>query len=278
MESSGMGMTDAQLHAHDTMRAFDAVASSYDRTNRENPILAHMRARAVAALCDHVPAGAAVLDLGCGPGTDHPALVAAGYRVTAIDASAEMVARARQRADLVDVPRRPTVLCRSLDEIGMCPPASFDAAFSNFGALNCAADLASIARHLGTVLRPGGVLVASVIGRHCPWEIAWHLGRGHVRRAFVRYRRGPVRVPLGEGTVWTRYMTPRTFRRIFVEAGFEAGPVVGLGVVAPPPYLEHLARRYPALIDRLLACDAVVGTWPIACETGDHFLIVMHRA
>ena len=48
--------------------------------------------------------------------------------------------------------------------------AAFDAAFSNFGPLNCVEDLPAVARQLHEVLRPGGVLVASVIGRVCPWE------------------------------------------------------------------------------------------------------------
>src|SRR4051794_22475591 len=81
----------------ETQRAFDGVAVGYDRANAANPGLCQMRRRALATLLRHVPTGARVLDLGCGPGTDEPALAAAGYRVTAIDWSPAMVAAARVR-------------------------------------------------------------------------------------------------------------------------------------------------------------------------------------
>ena len=48
----------------------------------------------LSKLTDHLPANAHVLDLGCGPGQDSRLLANAGHRVTAMDASAEMVHQA----------------------------------------------------------------------------------------------------------------------------------------------------------------------------------------
>lgn len=272
-----MALIDERPRIDETARAFDGVAHEYDRTNRANPILEDMRRRSLEALRRHVPAGAEVLDLGCGPGTDQDALLAAGYCLTAIDASPEMVREARARATTHSLAHRPTVLCRSLDQLGKFQPESFDAAFSNFGPLNCVEDLPAVARQLHEVLRPGGVLVASVIGRVCPWEVALYLAKAELRRAALRFRNGQVPVPLRQGTVWTRYLTPSACTRAFAAAGFTRRDCAALGVLAPPPYMDAFALRRPALVSRLLALDATVSRWPLLREMGDHFLIVLQR-
>ncbi len=81
----------------DTQRAFDGVASAYDRSNADSPTLCGMRRRTLAAVAAHVPAGGRIIDLGCGPGADDEALARAGYRVTAIDWSSAMVEETRKR-------------------------------------------------------------------------------------------------------------------------------------------------------------------------------------
>jgi len=261
--------------ALDTARAFDAVAGEYDLTNTANPILRDMRRRTLKTLRAHVAIGADLLDIGCGPGTDHQALVESGYRVTAIDASPEMVRQAQHRASRAH--GSVSIACLSADRLDRFASSSFDAAFSNFGPLNCVLDLPAAAAEIHRVLRPGGVLVASVIGRVCPWEIALYLGRGEIRRAFVRFRRGFVAVPLKRGTVWTRYYTPRQFTSAFTRAGFERVDCRALGVIAPPPYLEGFASRHPLLVSRLLACDKALASWPVVRSWGDHFLVVLRR-
>jgi SAM-dependent methyltransferase len=275
MAERPVAVTDA---ATATARAFDAVADEYDRANSDNPLLSHMRAEVMRTLRRHVPAGAEVIDLGCGPGTDHDAMLAAGYRVTGIDVSPEMTRHARERALTRNRMDQPSILCMSIDQVSSLPAASFDAAFSNFGPLNCVADLALVAGQLRTLLRPGGVLVASVIGRVCPWEIALYLRRGEVRRAFTRFRTGPVGVPLRTGTVWTRYWTPRAFRRVFIEAGFVRREQRCLGLAAPPPYMEAFAVRNAAWVVRLQRLDDAIGGWPVVRTMGDHFLIVLQRS
>lgn len=57
-----------------------------------------------------VPLGASILELGCGAGRVTAALLALGHAVTGVDASAEMLAAARERAPeavLVEGHRRP---------------------------------------------------------------------------------------------------------------------------------------------------------------------------
>jgi SAM-dependent methyltransferase len=261
----------------DTARAFDGVAAEYHASNMENPILLHMRQQVLSVLRRNVRAGGRLLDLGCGPGTDHAALVREGYRITALDASPEMVREATRRSATMSDANRPTIYCQPIERVRELELEPFDAAFSNFGPLNCVPDLADAAGQIRDTLKPGGVLVASVIGRICPWEIALYLSRGEVARALVRFRTGAVGVPLKDGTIWTQYLTPKRFVRTFTASGFSVRERRGLGVVAPPPYLTGFAARHPGLVSRLLDWDESVGRWRGFRDAGDHFLVVMER-
>lgn len=261
-----------------TRDAFDSVAPDYDRANVANPAISAMRRRVLDAVTRHVAPGSRILDLGCGPGTDHQALVTAGYHVTAIDWSPAMVLEARRRAVSLGLADRVAVRQLGVQQVSQLAPLEFDAAYSNFGPLNCVPDLESTARDIASRVRVGGHLVASVIGRVCPWDIAVHAWRGDLRRIRVRFARDFVAVPLNGGTVWTQYYTPGAFERPFAAAGFTRVSLRALALCAPPPYLVGFARRHARLTERLQWLDDRLGGWPVLRACGDHFLIVLKRA
>lgn len=263
--------------AEDTQHAFDAVAAVYDRSNAENATLCDMRRRTVAAIRAHVPAGGRIIDLGCGPGTDEEALVAAGFSVTAIDWSPRMVEETRRRIARAGIEDRAAVHLLDIEQLDRLAPETFDAACSNFGPLNCVPRLSEAARLIAQRIRPGGVLVASVIGRVCPWEIALYACRGQWGRLRVRFSRTFVAVPLAGRTVWTRYYSPREFERIFARAGFRRVSLRGLGVFVPPPYMAAFAARHPALVSSLQRVEDQLGSFPVVRNWGDHFLIVLKK-
>jgi SAM-dependent methyltransferase len=263
--------------APETRHAFDSVAADYHRSNVENPLLSDMRRQTIAAVRRHVAAGSRVLDLGCGPGTDAETLARHGYWVVAVDSAPRMVDEARRRIASARVSDRVAVHHLGIEDLDALPPQCVDAAYSDFGPLNCVADLAAAARLIARRLRDGGVLVASVIGRVCPWEIALFTARGDHRRARLRFARERVPVPLNGHTVWTHYYTPRQFARACHAAGFRQIDVQALGLFAPPPYMQAFAERHPALVHRLQRLDAAVGAWPLLRQAGDHFLIVLQK-
>jgi SAM-dependent methyltransferase len=263
-----------------TQQAFDGVAAVYHRDNAENGTLCAMRARVRAAIDAFVPPRSHLLDLGCGPGGDAEHLARRGHRITAIDWSPAMVAEASRRVRAAAVADRVDVLQVGIHELDRLAAShgAFDAAYSNFGPLNCVDDLPAAARLIAARLRTGGVLVASVIGRVCPWEIALYLSRGNAARAVVRFRRGLVPVPLEGRTVWTRYYTPAAFARVFAAAGFACVSRRTLGLFVPPPYLDGFADRHPALVGVLQRLEDRVAAWPGIRACGDHFLIVLRKA
>ena len=277
MEECAVGVMRRALA--DTRRAFDGVAGGYDQSNAENPILCAMRARVHRALEASVPAGGHLLDLGCGPGSDAAVLAARGYRVTAIDWSRAMVEEAGRRVRGAGVADRVDVQHVGIHEIHRLEPAGapFDAAYSNFGPLNCVVDLPAAAQAIADRLKPGGVLVASVIGRVCPWEIALYAWRGNLSRAAIRFRRGLVPVPLKGRTVWTQYFSPREFERVCAAAGLVRVSLRALGLFVPPPYLQTFADGHPAFVAALQRAEDRCGGWPVLRTWGDHFLIILRK-
>jgi SAM-dependent methyltransferase len=261
----------------DTQHAFDGVAAEYDRSNTENPTLCAMRERVLAEVTRHLRRGR-ILDLGCGPGADDEALAKAGYHVTAIDWSPAMVEQARGRMAAAGLIDRVVVRHLGIHQLQQLRGSDFDAAYSNFGPLNCVPDLDDAARLIAACLAPQGLLIASVIGRVCPWELALYLARGQADRARVRFAADAVAVPLNGRTVWTRYYSPGEFERVFRGAGFSRVSLRALGLFAPPPYLKGFAERHQWLTRTLLELDDRIGRWPGLRAWGDHFLMVLRKA
>lgn len=271
-----MGVTAARLA--ETQRAFDGVASVYDALNSRNPVIRHMRQRLWEAVAAHAGPGGRLLDVGCGPGPDAVHFARLGYRVVAIDSSADMVREAQHAVRRAQLTERVDVRQWSLEQLETLPDSGFDAIYSDLGPFNCVPTLNAVAAALEARLRPGGVFVASVIGRVCPWEWLRFAAPKTWSRIGVRFRRGLVPVPLNDRTVWTRYYRPSEFEQPFLAAGLQRLHLEGMGVVLPPPYLEGLATRHPRVIASLGAIDRWVGAWPAIRHIGDHFLIVLRRS
>ena len=261
----------------ETREAFDSVAAEYDGERGNNAAIQDMRAEMWRWLDAAFPRASRLVDLGCGTGLDAVRMARCGHHVTATDWSAAMVRRTADRARGDQLTESVLTLNVGAHELERLPGAAvYDGAYSDLGALNCVPDLGQVARECARLLKPGGTLVFSVIGRICPWEMGYYLLRGRWERVWVRYARGQAPVRLNGRTVWTRYYTPREFYRPF-RALFTLAHYRGLCVFVPPPYLIGLRERHGQWHRRLWRIDRRAAGWPLLRGTGDHFLIVMRR-
>lgn len=257
---------------------FDAIAQRYDEIFTNSRIGQAQRASVWKELRKTFRGGDRILDLGCGTGVDACFLADCGVNIRALDCSAEMIGVAVNRVQAGGKQNwvQPQVL--AVEEIATlrdCGP--FDGAFSNFGALNCVADLRSLAKNLGMLLRPGATALLCFLGPICLWEIGWYLAHGDPRKALRRWRRAGTTARFGDGpTVQVRYPTVRSVARTF-SPEFRLQSCKGVGVIVPPSYVEDWLARFPFGLELARGADMLLGRCPGVRALADHVLLEFVR-
>jgi SAM-dependent methyltransferase len=252
--------------------AFDQLAAEYDADFTNTPLGSALRGM-VWSRTDHVFAGARrVLDLGCGTGEDAVRLASRGVRVVAIDASAGMVQVATEKARRRGCGDLAQFHCLPMERLGeVLDGEPFDGTLSNFGALNCVADLPALVRAVAARLQPGARLVWVLMGRYVPWEWAWYLLRADSKRAWRR---------LGGGVVWRdltiAYPTPREAAAV-LRPFFRVDAVRPLGFALPPSYAAGWVNRHPRMLAALNRIEHLGhGLAPLA-SCADHYIVEATR-
>jgi SAM-dependent methyltransferase len=147
--------------------AFDLIAPDYHRLWSDAREGKSQRAQVWRHIDPLFRPGDRVLDLGCGTGDDALHLAGRGVQVAGIDCSERMVEIARARG--VDARRLALEELEELEELDQFG-GPFSGAISNFGALNCVADLRRIGAHLARLICPGGGVAICIMGRFAPLD------------------------------------------------------------------------------------------------------------
>lgn len=199
------------------------------------------------------PPGARVLDQCCGVGTFTVPLARAGYRVTGVDLSPVMLARAKRTCDEAGIEAELV----QADMRNYVRPGEFDAGlnlYTSFGYFDTNEQNLRALRNAYDSLRPGGVFVMDLLGKEC---YARWAGQPKV----VEVRGGQVFMRDTVLDDWTRYRTEWTLLRDgvvrqvsltqFVYSGaelrglFEAAGFVNVacfGGLDGRPYDNHASR------------------------------------
>jgi SAM-dependent methyltransferase len=272
---------------HDaTARFFDAMAASYDDLE---PWYRHLYARlhrVLRATLAAAPAGARVLDAGCGTGFQTAIVAELGYRAHGLDASAGSLAVARARlpaaclvrGDLLGLPYR---------------DATFDAVVCAGSTLDFVDDPGRAVAELARVMRPGATLFLEVERRFCldlGWTLlssltgdglAYGLRPGQAWALLAHARREGVWLDY-PGYPRLRLFTDHELRAMLGRAGLRVERAWGIHAITNllPSTLLH-RPRLPAglrLVYRALcAADAAVGGWPAARVLAAHAVLLARK-
>jgi ubiquinone/menaquinone biosynthesis C-methylase UbiE len=269
-----MSATPQQIYS----APFDAVAGRYDDSFSSSEIGRAQRTQVWRALRDTFHPGDYVLEIGCGTGIDACFLAERDVRVFACDSSAQMIAVARQRVWKRGLQHFIEPFVLAAEQLSTLPAeATFDGAFSNFGALNCIDDLQQFARDLTARVKPGANVVLCWIGPFCLWETAWYLAHRNRRKAFRRMQPDGVSAVIAAGTsIQVRYPTVRQIAGIFAPQ-FRVKMIRGVGVAVPPSYVEDWVRHHRGLFRFFEHADTVLGRCPGVRLLADHVLVGLQR-
>jgi SAM-dependent methyltransferase len=273
---SPLSSDNLDRHLARVSAAFSRKATVYDAFGEDHENLARMRQKVYDHISALVAPGSYLLELNAGTGLDAAAMVQRGYHVHATDISPGMVAEIEAKIERDGLAGRLTTQQCSFTDLGQLskPTRSsigrFDAIYSNFGGLNCIADLTAVTRHFPSLLRPGGHITCVIMPPICPWELAITLKDFRVGTRRL-HRRGVVANVEGV-TFRTCYFTPHQMRQS-LGPRFRQVRLEGLSVLTPTADNKTFARRHPRLFHALVAFDDRLSQRPPFNGWGDFFIL-----
>ena len=254
---------------------FDRAAPDYDDDYLTNPLWVQMREQFWRKLDVYFEPGDSVLDVGCGTGIDTLHLAGRGVRVTASDISPVMIAVVEEkvRGNGFDRLIETVVMgTDSLKDYSSDNEGRFDGIISNFGPLNCESDLGALSKVFHRLLKPRGIVVASIMNRFCLWEILYYLLRGNSKKALRRLGKNEAQVEVASVKMNVFYYQPQEVVDSF-SPQFEILRISGFPSFLPPLYLGRRLKKYKNLHKLLDNLETVFGFRYPFNRWGDHFLI-----
>ena len=266
--------SQSQVTAH-----FEAESRRWETIYESHDVIAVIhqhRLRMALAWVDAVglPAGTRVLELGCGVGLAAMALAERGFHVQATDLADVMIERARERIGRAGLADRVTVERADAQDLQYAN-GSFDVVMA-LGVLPWMDSPPQATREMARVLRPGGVLVAT-IGNHrrLPWLLdpmstPVLSGAREVLKRALRQLGKPWRSPREPPT---HPLAEKEWRWMLNDAGLDVvrtttfgfGPFTFLGhEILPDRVGVSLHRKLQALADRQIAVVRSTGAQHIA--------------
>ncbi len=253
--------------------AFSRTAEKYDSFADDHPNQTRMRNKVYAHVERFIPAGAHILELNCGTGTDAIELARRGYQIHATDIAPGMLERLQDKIHKFNLTKQITLQQCSFTELDQVQGAPFDAVFSDLGGLNCISDLSSVIKQLPKVLRPNGLITWVLMPPVCLWEMA-EIFRGHPRLAFRRFARNGTRAHL-EGLYFTvYYFTPKKVLGWFGD-DYDCLAIEGLSVITPTAESKNFAKQYTSFYRTLSWLDDRLASRKPWRGWGDFYIITM---
>lgn len=259
-------------HFQNVADAFSHKALIYDAFGKGHENLTRMRRKVYDHIGSLVASGGYLLELNAGTGLDAVEIVRRGYRVHTTDIAPGMIGKIEQKIEQHGLHGRLTAQRCSFTELDQVSIGPFDAIYSNFGGLNCVADLTAVTRHIPHLLKPSGIVTWVIMPRICPWELAltlkdWRVGTRRLRRDGIQAN--------VEGVQFhTTYFSARQVRRAF-GSEFRQVKLEGLSIVTPTADNKTFTHNHSRLYRRLVKWDDRLAHWPPFNGWGDFFILSM---
>ena len=252
---------------------FDLIAADYDRMFTSSYTGKAQRAAVWQEIDRIFQPGQRVLEMNCGTGVDALHFAKRGLSVFAFDQSGRMTDLARSRVIQAGCGQQVHVHQMAIEDMAQWDMGlQFDAAFSNFGGLNCVSNLSQVARDLARFVKPGSPVVLCLMNRFCPWEWAFYLGQLNFKKAFRRFPKSGITAQFKNQTTF-RLHYPGVRELIqCMDPHFQYVWHKAVGLTVPPTYLENWVEQHPRILRIAQSLDNSISRWPVFRNLGDHCL------
>ncbi|MGA7160797.1 MAG: class I SAM-dependent methyltransferase [Bacteroidota bacterium] len=264
-------LVDVSLNVDNARRAFSAQAPYFDSYEKTNVILRWMRRQVYNHLEEFLSPGDNIFELNAGTGIDAVYFAARGHLVFAIDNAEGMLLELEKKIESFHLQEKIQFECCSFTELQTLPENRFNHVFSNFGGLNCVADLRIVTNQLPRFLKTGAMVTFVIMPRVCPWELL-HLATGSSTFAVRRFSKKGTTASIEGHKFLTYYFSPGDVIRSFNDH-FRLVKLRGLASISPPPYMAEFAVSHPRLYRMLSVLDERYSTFFPFNRWADHFII-----
>lgn len=259
---------------------FDSVAPTYDESFSNTALGERMRAITHAHFDKYFHAADWLLELGSGTGIDALYWAKRRIGVFATDASAAMLKVSQARFEN-EFQLENTVQCEfnvlRWEEINRVRTEKrFKGIVSNFGSINCVANLSQLSMPLAELLEDGGTLLLVFMSRFCLFESVYFFLSFAWKNIFRRLNRAGQQVPVGREFVRTYYYSAADFNKAFKNE-FTCVEIAAVGLLTPPTYLQKFYQRYHWLFKVLLPIEDALSRLPLLRNYGDHTFIAFRK-
>lgn len=239
-------------------RYHDRVAHRYDDSYRDDYWRWH-DALTWDYLRPHLPGSldAPIVDLGCGTGKWSARFVESGYTVTCVDISQRMLDRAAHKLQTGSGRSRVSFVRADLMDLSDLPAAAFAMAVGMGDPICCTASPVRAMRQIRRILRPDGLLCATLDNRLAAIDYYLEQGDPETLRRFLREGRTHWLTRDKKEQFPITTFLPSDVSKFVESAGFELIDLVGKTVLPMRAHREKLAesadRRTWASIEKKLS-------------------------
>lgn len=267
-------MSPANENSIKVSEAFSKQAEKFDALSSENKLTAHLRTIYRKQVEKYSIQHSRILELNCGTGIDAIYFANKGYDVLATDNAPGMLDALQSKIASTGTRGKIEVMQCSYHELNKIKKPPFDHIVSNFGGLNCTADLQHVLAQFSSLLTKNGKVTLALMPKVCPWELAMAL-KGKFKTAFRRFGRHAVANVEGVNFL-CYYYNPSYVKRI-LKNEFNVVELKGVYITVPPEFYLNFVERYPRLYAALSRIDNGIANYFPFNRLCDHYIITLEK-